>query len=416
MVSKLQCLVSAALAVILALGVVLPGAASDLWSIWLYNFETNQLVRVYEDGTTDSFDLLTSESDIIRLPGAFTSSAAKFAYCVREANGQGNLSFNVVDFYVHTTLPSSYELGSAIGCELTSASFNKQDDTLLALGVVNYFPDDSSRVVDDNLPIWELQVFDLTVGEPVYRLTVDDLSFATESILYGNEDMPFMPSVRSFEGDQVSFDLAPYASGGWFELDNFTWNLATGEVTYNGTRHMSRTDTLATGEQVWLSVDESMPVSEMMALGIPFNVALYATAAGEVYPVYQETEADWSLMSAMFIDGGRYIAVMHGVPDGVSTPDWSIIDRAGNSVDADNVIDLSAEISPYDVFNAPGGYVYMMIDEQTTNSKLMYNLITADGSITSSLLWEDAKMGWTPIWVAPVVPDEDFAPFTAVQQ
>ncbi|MCZ7542542.1 MAG: hypothetical protein M5R40_02910 [Anaerolineae bacterium] len=404
-------------------GVGAPAEAGGLWSAWLYADDAlssppaPELARVHQDGRVERFPIpMPAGATLQGTPRAFSADGGRVALCMRRDD---LTSVRVLDIYGQADL-AYYELGQVSGCDASPDAFNQGNAALLAVGVVNYFPGDPNRPADDTRPIWELRVLNLDTGEVEHRLTSDAPAVAALSPYGSTEPRAFIPLVRYFNNDVLVFALVPWGTGGVTDAEAYHWILGSETVAPVDAYGKTGLDTLdATGETVWLTLDQSRPsVQPPMPIG-PLNVVMYANMAGDRYPIFHQPT---SLIGSTFIDNGRRVAVLIvGAynPETDSAPtEWVALDRAGAAVK------LSAPAERVQrLVGAPEGYAFLQLeflggDPPLSQAQLYYHRFVDGGTaLESRLLWEDASQpGWDLVWSSEMPAAPGLNPFPALGQ
>lgn len=390
-----------------------PAQAGAMWSTWLYNSETYQIVRVYLDGTTEMVELSLPEGAIIRGQPAFTSGGNWVAYCQQQPNLKNTAALVVETLYddamaagLDVTFPIEIDLGAVVGCDVTPMAFNTSRDDQIAISVVYRFPDDSpANPLTD--PVWELLIVDLRSQSIVERLNPGSPAIMPMSSIDPN--LAFLPRVQAFEGDTVTFVLEPFASGGWSTAPTYAWQVGDQQLAPVGDAGLPGHDQIAltddTGmimstEHVWRASDPDLPPTMQPDPQFgPFNLLMYAVDGGDAYPILYQPG---NLSEPHFVNDGRHIAVQAIIDEEVH---WFALVRTGQ------LIDLPLDEDVPLLTAAPGGYVALEIDPPEFGIRLLYHQFSDDTTVTGSVIWQNTFPGWNMVWTQPLSGKAGQTPF-----
>ncbi len=390
-----------------------PAQAGAMWSTWLYNSETHQIVRIYLDGTTEMVDLALPEGAILRGQPAFSSGGNWVAYCQQQPNLKNTAALVVKNLYsdataagFDVTFPIEIDLGPVEGCDVTPMAFSTSRDDQIAISVVYRFPD-GSPADPFNDPLWELLIVDLSSQSVIERLGPGSPAIAPLSSIDPN--MAFLPRVLAFENNTVTFALEPFASGGWSSAPVYAWQVGDLRLAPAGNAGLPGHDQIAltddTGmimstEHVWRGSDpDRPPTMEPDPQFSPFNLLMYAVDDGDAYPILYQPG---NLSEPHFVNDGRHIAVQAIIDEEVH---WFALARTGQLIDLpldENVPLLTA---------APGGYVAVEIDPPEFGIRLLHHQFSDDTTITSSVIWQNTFPGWNIVWTQPLSGHAGQTPF-----
>ncbi len=389
--------ISLALILVLASILTFPAAAQPGWSLYLLNSSTQQIVRVYLDGTQQTYDLGvpggaylgTNEID-------FTSDGGRAAYCLMGDGGQATLT--VRDLAAQSTLASA-DLGSAQGCWVTYSDDNSQ----IAVGLMRHYPGDPGA--DPNLPTWQLLILDAATGNQLHELNPNDGAAAFDP------SRAIMPEVRYFANNQIVFAGLPWGTEGFPSSPAYLWRLGDGIIQPIDRWWRWGLDSLnQTGELVWVELDPSLPAADPGGPVPQANVVKLADKSGQERTIY--ADPNWVLLDAKFIDNGRQLAInalqaASGNP-GAQATRWLGLDRSGN------VSELATTAGFSEVAAAPDGYVILWASDASASPLLALDYHS--GRETTRLWQQQASGGitWSLLWAAPTATADGLGAFPAV--
>jgi hypothetical protein len=388
-----------------------PAHAGGMWFAWLYNPATEQLIELYEDGTTEASALVHPASErMVGSPPAFHPEGVWLAYCTFE-DATSTLRVRVQDLgdpnpKAGITLPAVFEIGqAAIGqggdCSLDPTAFNRSNPAQLVVSVLRGqgYP---SRTE------WDILVLDLTTGGVAYQLN----SASPEVAPLANASSPlWFPITRRFDGDQVSFTMVPWGGEPLPQQDAYTWNLATGTLTsapeFGAWIWQSNP---STGESVWLVEDSTLPKGTTFGPTPSFNVVIYESGRGSPATMIYHSP-DSVIYSAVFVNGGRDLVIQLQPPFDPATgepPDarWVLLDRTGA------VRDLTfSGPSPLQVVGMRDGFLAWVYDRDVQKITITSYHLTEDRTLQAMPLWESTDPNWTILWGYPAAAPESLDPF-----
>ncbi len=398
--------------------------AGGMWSAWLYKGspDSNELIRIYQDGTIYETELPIPQGGALYGTPAFNDDGELAAYCVLDPQA-GQISLHVqgvgenaadVAAAHQMTLPFVYELGGVMACE--GIIFNETDNAQVAVTLINYFPGDPKA--DTSLAVWELYVMDLKTGTVAHVLTAGEESI---NALMLASSMTFVPMAAQF-GSTLIFRMMPYGIGGPIidELEAFEWDIAAGSIRPNAQYRQAMLalytpvnaetgEITGPQEAVWPVLDDTLPVTQPNIPMPPLNAVMYDSGSGAPYPIYQLEDTSLMLGAATFVAGGRYVALALPSPSGESTI-WRALGRDGALLD----LPIAHRYVSFELMGAPQGYAFLDTLGGVSR-RLVYHTIDEDGTVTESVLWEDAEPSWTALWSAPVPGTAGLPPFPPVQ-
>lgn len=399
---------------------VIPALGQDAhWFVYLYN--GRDLIRVYQDGAQEAFNLGLGENVFVGAREmAFSADGSRVAFCATNhppaIEGQP-LPPPATHIYVRDIAAQSNlldgDMGGAIACRVGENGLSR-DGALLAVGLINYWP--GNDLVDSSKSAWQLLVLDTVTGDVAYELNAQSPEVASLDL---HERGVVMPFVQNVETSSIVFALVPWFGEGFIDAV-YGWDFASGEVALETAEQWAqfRTDKLeTTGEAVWADVDESLPALEPMSLGLAFNVVRVADSSGQVTTIYHNP--DQNTGDARFINNGQQVAILlapifdENNPDAPLEQHWIAVDRAGS------VTDLVAVLNFSYLEGAPDGFVHLIQDSPDQDShNSTYRLIyVANGQTTE--LWSMAGSAeqfgaWELAWAAPIPIASGLPPFIPI--
>ncbi len=390
--------------VVLVLGMLFPAAAQSGWSLYLFDSVSQQVLRVYLDGTQQAYDLGIPAGNYIGQRSLdFASDGNRVAYCVpvNEPNGAHSYLY-LKDITATDAL--TIDLGMGDGCWVTYSD----DDAQVAVGVVHYYP--GMEGVDTSVPPWELLVFDAATGARLHEMNAEQAAPAG----FPAEPRAYMPDVRYFANNQVIFAPRMWGTEGFPSEPAFFWHLDSDTVEPVDRWWQWGLDALpATGELVWLELDPSLPAADPGGPVPQANSVRLANQNGEERLIY--ANPDWVLTATRFIDNGRGLAIgeleaFDPVNDNMGRQQtrWRALDRSGG------VTELASSIGYSEIAPAPDGYV--LLSASDTSATPLLTLEYHSGRETTTL-WqqqETAGITWQLLWSAPTPTADGLQPFPAI--
>jgi hypothetical protein len=399
---------------------VLPALGQDSrWFVYVYN--GRDLVRVYQDGTQETFNMGLGENVFVGAREmAFSADGSRAAFCATSyppaSEGQEasppSTHVYLRDIAGQTNL-LDIDLGSAIACRVGQNGMSA-DGSLLAVGVINYmFADETT---DPSQAAWQLLVVDTATGDIAHELNAQSPA-AVDT--FGVPAGPTMPFVQYVDANSVIFSPIPWFTEGSM-VAAYRWHLDTGTIEPEPGEQWQQfsTDILpVTGEATWPAVDPNLPALQPMGIGLAYNVVRVADASGQVTTIYHN--ADQNPGDARFINNGQQVAILLAPVFDESNPSapienrWVAVDRAGT------VSDLVTDLNFSYLDGAPDGFVHLVWDSpnQDPNNSIYRLLYEANGQTTE--LWSmagssDQFGAWELAWAAPMPVVEGLPPFTAM--
>lgn len=397
------------------LAMAVPALAQvDPWFTYIYNGQTKELVRVYQDGTQQSFNLgLDANTFISPFDMAFNYSGTTVAFCTVVQTGDGTpgaATLTVRDIEAQTNL-QVIDVGTAIGCRTGQAGYGGMMDSVLSVSIVRY----SLGIpgVDTTQPIWEIRLYEPTMGMQIASLNANSPEAAA---LVTDNQLPVLPYVQRIDGSSVIFAVVPYGIGGGAVWPSYRWTLngAVEPVTVWGNIGL---DTLSlTDEKVWADADPNRPAVQPYGPMPANNIVKIADRDGNESVIFYT--ADSTVLDADFIESGRRVAVKLVAPVDEAHLDqqvvkWVAVDRLGN------VSDLYTTSGYAELAAAPDGFIVMDTSNPTAGSTTRtFSLIygTEAGQTTLwSLQTDDFSQVWELAWAAPTADDGSIQRFAVPQ-
>ncbi len=306
---------------------IAPAAAQDsAWSLYLINNSTNQLVRVGLDGSQEVVDLNLRAGTYLGADSVdFTADGDRMAYCVVVSQADGAYGMlNVKDLTGASALVS-VDVGKTDGCWV---SFS-EDGTQVAVSVVRHYAGDPNA--DTSIPAWQLLVFDAASGQSVAEMN------PTKAASAGfDPTRTIMPQVRTFANGQIVYAGVQWGTEGSPSSPAYLWQIGVDNLQPIDRWWRSGLDSLpATGELVWVELDQSLPAADP---GLPVpqgNVVKLADKTGIERVIY--TDGGWVIADTQFIDNGRELAIYELRPFdsnsmiGGQAARWVALDRSGQT-------------------------------------------------------------------------------------
>lgn len=403
---------------VLVLGVLVTPALAqtDQWSMYLYNGNTGELVRVFADATQQTYTLDLPENGFISSRDmAFSADGNRVAYCVisypTSSGDQPALpdaTLFVRDLVAGTNLLEQ-DLGNAIGCATGQAGLSA-DMSQVTVALANYFPQDPAA--DLTKPAWQILVLDVASGSILQELNTNSQPVLDIGLMM---EGAMLPQVRVFQNNQVVFAAVPYGIGGTPQVTAYRWDIGTGTLAVEpeGAFNHFGADVLpATNEAVWTGANPNLPAAEPAGPVGYGNVVMLAAGSAEPVTIYHSP--DWTLIAAKFINGGTHVAVLHfpsydpNQPIGAQLTKWVAVDRGGNAVDLQTGVEYS------DIAAAPQGYAFLRTSYPDPNNAelVRFSLEYYQGSQMTEL-WSSETPTWEIAWSAQTPVPADLPPFTA---
>ncbi|MBI1260083.1 MAG: hypothetical protein GC204_21655 [Chloroflexi bacterium] len=393
-----------ALVVALALTGIIPAAAqTSEWSVYLLDNASQQLVRIYGDGTQQSIDLgLPVDSFVGQSAFDFSPDGNRVGYCVSSNTSDGSKATLIVrDISNASTQSANLDLGTAQGCWV---KFNA-DASQIAVGLVRYYAGDPDA--DASVPPWSLLVVDAASSSSLYEMNL------TKGGAIFNAQQTIMPEVRYFANNQIIFAGLPWGTEGIPSSPAYFWQLSDDSLQPLDRWWRSGLDSLAgTGELVWTELDSTLAAADPGGPLPQANVVKLADKSGQERMIY--ANPDWVLLGTKFIDNGRLLAIneLQGA-DPNSTPGsqptrWMALDRSGTA----NVLATTLGFSQ--ILPAPDGYVILWASDNSATPFMSLDYYSGREKTT---LWQQQGSGgmtWWLLWSSPTTTADGLQPFPTV--
>jgi len=163
--------------------------AGGMWYAWLHRTQSDELVRVFENGETERYSLGISETDFPMQP---VFKDEQVAFCMIDRNDEINPTVSVVVRNVVGEQNTAEIPFTGGDCNVSGFS---TDGSLVAVGSANFAAVAPNMETDD--PEWRLRLINSQNGQVMDELTSDSPAFqAVDQDQYPN--MAAMPRVQSF--------------------------------------------------------------------------------------------------------------------------------------------------------------------------------------------------------------------------
>lgn len=415
-------LVMTLLAGLLVAGIIAPARAQETpatWFAYLYNWTTNEVMSVDLNSQTSSYLLDAPPGFVIGSHAmAFTPDGAAAAYCLSGYAPDGTNPSATL--YLREVIEQrnrfQLDLGPILGCTVGKTAFST-DYTRLGVGIIRYFVGDPNA--DTSQPGWQLLIMDATTGAVLRELNAQSASMLALGL---DPNIPFLPQVAHFAGNEVTFIGIPYGTEGGFGLPAYRWNLDTDAVEtvpFWGESGVSFLQ--STGEIAWLAHDPNLPAGEPGGPSPLGNIVKVAGADGVEQVVFHSP--DWVIIDTEFVNGGAQLAILLLQPFDAQnmaqqSVKWILLDRSGG------VVELQESIGFVQIASAPDGAVMLWSDPGPNNDfsqpVMLLDYIGQDGSRRELLRLEPDPnatqfgVNWELAFSAPVPPRTDLTPFQVV--
>ncbi len=392
-----------AVAVLLVVSVTAPAAAQDpAWSLYLLNGRTNQLIRIFLDGTQQPVDLgLPADTYVGAASIDFSNGGSRAAYCVSTSQAGAGATLTIKDM-TGTSAPVAVDLGKTDGCWVNFG----EDGEQVAVGVVRHYAGDPNA--DASVPAWELLVFDATTGQSVAAMN------PTKAAAIGfDPNRTIMPQVRYFANGQIVYAGVQWGTDGSPSSPAYFWQLSDDSLQSIDRWWRWGLDSLpATGELVWVELDSSLPAADPGGPLPQGNLVKLADKSGDAHTIY--TDSSWVIMGTQFIDSGRELAIseLQGFdpdnPMNSQSTRWIALARDGS------IRELVTSLGFSQLVPAPDGYVYLRASDNSASPLLTLEYHSGGNSVQ---LWQQQTQGgmsWSILWSAPTPSASDLAAFPEV--
>jgi len=397
---------------VLAFSAAVPAMAQvDPWFAYLYNQTTKELLRVYQDGTQQSFNLGLDENTYVSgFDMGFTYTGSQVAFCTVQYPPDGSLgtaTLVVRDIEAQTNL-QTLDLGKAIGCRVGQQGYGGMMDSILSVSLVRYMPGDPNA--DTSQPAWQILLLEPYMGMTLFELNANSPEVAAAGI---TNPGPMLPYVQRIDASSVIFAAVPYGIGGGAEWPAYRWKINESVEAVQIWGNVSLDTLSLTDEKVWVSADPNQPAAQPFGPIPPYNIVKLADRNDEEQVIYYNGE--WVVADAKFINNGRQVAVllMSGAdandPNPPQINKWVAIDRNGN------VTDLYGEHFYAPLAAAPDGYVILDLTEPAEGETIRTYTLVYGTDAGQTTLWsvqlEDFSRSWEIAWAAPTADDSSIQPF-----
>ncbi len=374
------------------------------WHTYLYNQNDQYVLRINEDGTTHTTNLLPlmqgeiNSIETVAVGGPVDGEA--LAYCTSMLyEDEYSQILNVVDvedghlIQRHTVVDqlTQDELGI---CRVSLKGLSPDGQTV-AVSLVN---------IDDNHTFhWRLVLVDVETGAIVNELNSEQAELVDSQ----NNRFQIMPDVRYFGNNELAFVVIPWGTEGIPVDDAYVWDLNSDTLTHAPQWGNMITDYLgASQELVWIEADENLPAGNPGGPLPNFNVVRVADANGNIQTVYHNT--DFLPIQVKFIDGGQALAIqlLESMDDANTEPGsqatkWVRLGRDGSLTDLRDTTGTYVQIMPFN-----DGYAFLVAGASTT--------LEANQAGNSNILWETQGGSWSIMSTSPIHVSAELAAFTAV--
>jgi hypothetical protein len=387
----------------LSLILIFPAAAqpSD-WSVYLFENVSQQLIRVYGDGTKQAYDLGLPADTYVYLDAIdFAPDGNRIGYCTLSSKA----TLIVRDITNATPQSVNLDLGMAQGCWV---KFNA-DASQIAVSLVRYYASDPNA--DPIVPIWSLLVIDAATGNQLHEMN------SSKGGSNFNPQQTLMPQVRYFANNQVIFAGIPWGTEGSGMSPAYFWQLSDDSLQPIDRWWRSGLDSLtSTGELVWTELDPNRPAADNGGPVPQANIIKLADKSGQELVIY--TNPDWVVLGAKFIDNGRQLAIneLQGAgPNsslGSQPTRWVALDRSGTT----SVLSITVTtLGVSQLLPAPDGYLNLWASDNSATPFMSLDYYSGREKTT---LWQQ-KQGssgstWFMIWSSPTATADGLQPFLAV--
>ena len=332
----------------------------------------------------------------------FTADGDRAAYCVVVSQADGAYATLNVKDLTGASAPVSVDVGKTDGCWV---SFNA-DGTQVAVSVVRHYAGDPNA--DASIPAWELLVFDAATGQQLGEMN------PTKAAGVGfDATRTIMPQVRYFANGQIVYAGVQWGTEGSPSNPAYLWQLSSDSLQPIDRWWRSGLDSLsATGELVWVELDQSLPAADPGGPMPQGNVVKLADKTGDERVIY--TDSSWVIMATQFIDNGRELAIseLQGVNSsstmGNQPTRWIALDRSGQTSELVSSVGFSQLVA------APDGYAYLWASDNSAEALLTLEYHSGGSSVS---LWQQQMqngMSWSILWSAPMPTAEGFTAFPSV--
>lgn len=373
--------------------------AGGSWSAWVYNANDGRLVHVFPDGVPATTQVIPLPPGTSNPPYSLTVSRDGSLLAACMTDDAFNTTLRVYDLYNNMNVLSQYAAGQVQGCSLEYYAFS-EDNTLLAVGLFNHYPDPN-----DARPDWELIILDTFTGTLRYRLGTDMPVIANSPIDFLGK-MPVVATFQQPAANQtglIGFAPVQWGTEGACQYDSVVWNLSDNTVYEGGRSGNGSLDfLLPTSEALWVEVNDAYPKTLPMGPGCAYNMVMYSNKAGDLYPLFTNGSI---VSSTEFIDDGRKLAFRTDNGSGVGQ--WWGMTRAGGQPEA-----LPIDADVYTVWGTLDGYVFVNPGSGFTGApEVHYHRFTGRPIVDEYVAWAGLPgESWRIVWVNDLQ-GSGYAPF-----
>jgi hypothetical protein len=227
---------------------------------------------------------------------------------------------------------------------------------------------------------WELKAMDIGTSSQ-FALRHD--SPAVRTLNLGGQFM--LPVVRRFVGSEVTFMMVRTGTEGEAEYQNYTWNIASGQVRVEPVALFPTFSTdiyLPTGETISELVDPRLPsCNDCSPYYISNVLAVYDPVKKTRYPFFNTTEL--ALFLPTFIQNGERILFGGNTSITSNTlPKWGIVERSGKLLGYLNGV--SASTNPV---GWQDGFMYVANGANPSEPPRLILVNTRAGLNNSQVVW-----------------------------
>lgn len=370
------------------------------WSTWLYDQESETLIRVNLDGT------LLDEVNIPELTGyhslqptfAFSPDGNILAACI--INDDETNAILLVYDTLNDTVLQTRDLGDVVYCTLFRGSFSF-DGQYLAYGAIFDFYDGPVDV------LWLFEVMDITSGAMLHSLSPDNPAFA-------EIDYSSLPASVYFDTtiDMIVISMQGYAIDGGFPTSTFVWRYGENELTPQEGKLYGKIGfniLPARGEIIWLDRnDDDYTPSEMIGPTPNLNVAMSSDKSGN-HKVLASFGPAQGLFLTYIENGQRVLMRIIGYDAEIDElrSEWLILSRLGEQV-------VIPDFMPLSVIGTKTGF--MALQPLNSGVALMHyefeNNMLSEGEMVWQTIVENTNT-WSIVWSSSLQGDGAYPAWVA---
>ncbi len=361
-------------------------AQDSTWSVWLYDPDSGDMLRIDEDGTVRGNAHITLPDGYGRYPGdiAVSHGGGLAAYVVtNDAQERLLVVYDLTNGRITTTyaLPMPH-----IG------ALNAYDQLALTPTTLVYNGDDTALAFSTWLggEGWQIIVLDVR-GDVLMTLSHTDPALRSHPAIHGGQ----LPIVQQHREGRVTFTVQ--RENAQMFVHNYTWDTTTNIIRADVAYSSIYADTLHPGGEVVTS----LPDYEFPALedGIARNewayntLAIYNPLTFTRFPFYS-TET-YSLSDVFFAQGGERVLV-RGI-NGEGRISWLVIGR-------DGVVEHTLpNADRRDITMTPDGFTFLTTHR---DSLVLVETSTRDFD-AGRTVWVDERLTWRVVWTSAVSSGSD---------